>query len=157
GESPKLRSDLGVRQKLRVALRYFMPVGQKETLSWPQFRKGLREWYRRRLIYLDLRFDFLPLPRPYQLRFLYLQEACFAARRRYNSGLFPAGCISSASKSSPLLISSMLTRTSAGEERPKMESRSMTCPADMASICANRTSGSWPEKSLPASLGSNPN
>jgi thioesterase domain-containing protein len=89
GEYPKLRSDLGFRQKLRLALRYFLPVGQRETLNWPQLRKGLREWYRRRLIDLDLRFDFLPLPRPYQLRFLYLQEACFAARRRYKLQPFP--------------------------------------------------------------------
>jgi acyl-coenzyme A synthetase/AMP-(fatty) acid ligase/thioesterase domain-containing protein/acyl carrier protein len=89
GEYPRARNDLGLRKKLRLALRYFLPVGQKETLSWPQLRKGLTEWYQRRLVDLDLRFDFRPLPRPYELRFLYLQEACFAARRRYKLQAFP--------------------------------------------------------------------
>ena len=66
--------DLSLRKKIKVAMRRSRAGGVK-TFS---------EWWQRLLVRLDMKFGFRPLPRPYPQRFLYLQEACFAARRHYS-------------------------------------------------------------------------
>ena len=83
GEYPKRRKHLAPRKRLKFALQYFLPFGEKDTFCLQAFKKGLKEWVKRRLFNLGLFFNLPPPRRPYQLRFVYLQEACFAARRRY--------------------------------------------------------------------------
>jgi acyl-coenzyme A synthetase/AMP-(fatty) acid ligase/thioesterase domain-containing protein/acyl carrier protein len=83
GEFPKVRKGLSVGQKLKVAAQSLVPVAQRDNPNFRSLRKGIVDWFRRRLVHLDLRFNFRRRPLPYRLRFLYLQEVCFAARRRY--------------------------------------------------------------------------
>jgi acyl-coenzyme A synthetase/AMP-(fatty) acid ligase/thioesterase domain-containing protein/acyl carrier protein len=83
GEYPKRRKDLSPAKKLKLALRQFLPLHHAGSVTLRALREGAKEWVQRRLIDLDLRFNFRSAPRPYRLRFLYLQEVCFAARRRY--------------------------------------------------------------------------
>ncbi|HXP34129.1 MAG TPA: non-ribosomal peptide synthetase [Chthoniobacterales bacterium] len=83
GEYPRMRKDLSRRQKLKVAVQGLLPVAQRDDVNFRSLRKGVLDWFRRQLIHLDLRFHFRRRPLPYRLRFLYLQEVCFAARRRY--------------------------------------------------------------------------
>jgi acyl-coenzyme A synthetase/AMP-(fatty) acid ligase/thioesterase domain-containing protein/acyl carrier protein len=83
GEYPKMRKELSKRQKLKAAVQRLLPVAQRDELNFRSLRKGILDWFRRQLIHLDLRFRFRSRPLPYRLRFLYLQEVCFAARRRY--------------------------------------------------------------------------
>jgi acyl-coenzyme A synthetase/AMP-(fatty) acid ligase/thioesterase domain-containing protein/acyl carrier protein len=83
GEYPKVTKNLSFRQKLKLAAQSLVPVAQRDNLNFRVLRKGIVDWFGRRLIHLDLRFRFRRRPLPYRLRFLYLQEVCFAARRRY--------------------------------------------------------------------------
>jgi acyl-coenzyme A synthetase/AMP-(fatty) acid ligase/thioesterase domain-containing protein/acyl carrier protein len=83
GEYPKMRKDLSRRQKLKVAVQGLLPVAQRDDVNFRSLRKGIIDWLQRQLVHLDLRFHFRRRPLPYRLRFLYLQEVCFAARRRY--------------------------------------------------------------------------
>jgi hypothetical protein len=78
-----VKKNLSLRQKLKLAARSLVPVAQRDNLNLRALRKGVADWFRRQLIHLDLRFNFRRRPLPYRLRFLYLQEVCFAARRRY--------------------------------------------------------------------------
>jgi amino acid adenylation domain-containing protein len=84
---PALRAEALVRHLPTLAIRWLLPVGRKEETTLANLRRGVRErWYRWRAV-LDLA---LPLRRsapPYELRFIYLQEICFRAHRRYS---FPA-------------------------------------------------------------------
>ena len=83
GEFPKVRKGLSVGQKLKVAAQSLVPVAQRDDLNFRSLRRGIVDWFRRQLVHLDLRFNFRSRPLPYRLRFVYLQEVCFAARRRY--------------------------------------------------------------------------
>ena len=83
GEFPKVRKGLSVGQKLKVAAQSLVPVAQRDDLNFRSLRRGIVDWFRRRLVHLDLRFNFRSRPLSYRLRFVYLQEVCFAARRRY--------------------------------------------------------------------------
>ena len=83
GEYPEVRKDLSVWQKLKVAARSLVPVAQRDNMNLRLLGKGIIDWFRRKIIHLDLRFHFRRRPLPYRLRFLYLQEVCLAARRRY--------------------------------------------------------------------------
>ncbi|HEY2738585.1 MAG TPA: thioesterase domain-containing protein, partial [Thermoanaerobaculia bacterium] len=68
---------------LRRLVRWCLPVGAKGDTSWDNIRRGLREKVRRLRANLDMAFPWLPGVPPVELRFLYLQEVCFRARRRY--------------------------------------------------------------------------
>jgi len=83
GEYPKVRQNLSTRQKLKLAIQGLLPIAREDVVDLRSLRKGLTDWCQRRLVNLDLRFNFRTRPLPYRLRFLYLQEVCFAARRRY--------------------------------------------------------------------------
>jgi acyl-coenzyme A synthetase/AMP-(fatty) acid ligase/thioesterase domain-containing protein/acyl carrier protein len=83
GEFPRVKKGLSIGQKLKVAAQSLVPVAQRDDLNFRVLRKGIVDWFRRRLVHLDLRFNFRGRPLPYRLRFVYLQEVCFAARRRY--------------------------------------------------------------------------
>src|SRR6266567_2944670 len=83
GEFPRVRKGLSVWQKLKAAAQSLVPVAQRDDLNFRSLKKGIVDWFRRQLVHLDLRLNFLSRPLPYQLRFVYLQEVCFAARRRY--------------------------------------------------------------------------
>lgn len=83
GEFPKVRKGLSAGQKLKVAAQSLVPVAQRDNLNFRSLRKGIVDWFRRQLVHLDLRFSFRTRPLPYRLRFIYLQEVSFAARRRY--------------------------------------------------------------------------
>ena len=83
GEFPRVRKGLSVGQKLKVAAQSLVPVAQRDDLNFRSLKKGIVDWFRRQLVHLDLRLNFRSRPLPYQLRFVYLQEVCFAARRRY--------------------------------------------------------------------------
>ena len=73
---------------LRRLVRWCLPVGAKDDTSWENIRRGLRERVRRLRANLDMAFPCLPGVPPVELRFLYLQEVCFRARRRYRPGPF---------------------------------------------------------------------
>jgi len=70
-------------RSLRRLVRWCLPVGAKDDTSWENIRRGLRERVRRLRANLDMAFPWLPGVPPVELRFLYLQEVCFRARRRY--------------------------------------------------------------------------
>ncbi|HET9856538.1 MAG TPA: non-ribosomal peptide synthetase [Chthoniobacterales bacterium] len=89
GEYPEVRKDLSVWQKLKVAARSLVPVAQRDNMNLRLLGKGIIDRFRRKIVHLDLRFHFHPRLLPYRLRFLYLQEVCLAARRRYQLRPFP--------------------------------------------------------------------
>src|SRR5205823_2900948 len=97
GEYPKRRKDFALRNKLKLVILRRLPIGPEGVVNW-RFLKTLLKctadlsfrcahrfgaWCQRQLIHLDLRWNFRRLPRPYRLRFIYLNEICLAARRRY--------------------------------------------------------------------------
>jgi amino acid adenylation domain-containing protein len=84
GDYPRPRSGWSLRR----LLRWCLPVGAKEDTSWASLRRGLREKAQRLRANLDMRLPWLPGVPPVELRFLYLQEVCFRARRRYRPGRF---------------------------------------------------------------------
>jgi len=67
----------------RRLVRWCLPVGAKEDPSRDNLRRGLREKIQRLRANLDMALTWLPGIPPVELRFLYLQEVCFRARRRY--------------------------------------------------------------------------
>jgi len=86
GEYPKRRKSLALRKRLKLAVVRFLPhAWYKFTLG--ALKAGLQEqmkrWLVRRMIALDELMKFRALRRPFNLRILYIQEVCFAARRRY--------------------------------------------------------------------------
>jgi amino acid adenylation domain-containing protein len=84
GEYPKHRKSLALRKRLKLVLLRFLPHG---TFTLGAFKAGLEEqmkrWLVRRMIAFDRRMKFRVLRCPFKLRIFYLQEVCFAARRRY--------------------------------------------------------------------------
>ena len=83
GDYPKLRRDLSLAQKLKLALQGLLPVAERDKITLRNLRRGIADWLYRVLVNLDLRFNFRRRPIPYRRRFIYLQEVSFAARRRY--------------------------------------------------------------------------
>lgn len=83
GDYPKLRPNLSIKQKLKLAIQGLLPVGERNKVTVRNLRKGIIDWLQRQAVNLDLRFNFRRRPIPYRRRFVYLQEVCFAARRRY--------------------------------------------------------------------------
>jgi thioesterase domain-containing protein len=86
GAYPKPRGYLTPRKRLKKMLLRFLPQGSYTfTLAW--LKTGLKEqmkrWFVRRMIALDGRMKFRALRCPIKLRIFYIQEICFAARRRY--------------------------------------------------------------------------
>jgi amino acid adenylation domain-containing protein len=103
GEYPKRRKDFALRNKLKLVILRRLPIGPDGVVSW-RFLKTLlkcsadlsfrcarrfQAWCQRQLIRLGLRWNFRRLPRQYRLRFIYLNEVCLAARRRYKLQPFP--------------------------------------------------------------------
>jgi thioesterase domain-containing protein/non-ribosomal peptide synthetase component E (peptide arylation enzyme)/acyl carrier protein len=88
GEYPKRRKDLALRNKLKLVILRF-PIGPEGVVSWRFLKNAFHTCCQRQLIHLDLRWNFRRLPRPYRLQFIYLREACLAARRRYKLRPFP--------------------------------------------------------------------
>lgn len=86
GEYPKHRKSLALRKRLKLVLLRFLPHGWY-TFTLGAFKAGLEEqmkrWLVRRMIAFDRRMKFRVLRCPFKLRIFYLQEVCFAARRRY--------------------------------------------------------------------------
>jgi amino acid adenylation domain-containing protein len=86
GQYPKRRKSLAPRKRLKLVLLRFLPHGSY-TFTLRAFKAGLQEqrkrWLVRRMIALDSRMKFRALRCPFNLRFFYIQEICFAARRRY--------------------------------------------------------------------------
>ncbi len=83
GEYPKLRPNLSTKQKLTLAIQGLLPVAERNKVTLRNLRKGIVDWSQRQVVNLDLHFHFRRRPIPYRRRFIYLQEICFAARRRY--------------------------------------------------------------------------
>jgi aspartate racemase len=89
GEYPKHRKFLALRKmrkRLKLLLLHFLPRGSY-YVSLAGLKSGLKEqmkrWLVRRMIALDGRMKFRALRCPIKLRIFYIQEICFAARRRY--------------------------------------------------------------------------
>jgi thioesterase domain-containing protein len=83
GDYPRPRPGWSLRRLARRCLRWCLPVAEKENTSWASLRRGLRERAQRLRANLDMAFPWLPGVPPVELRFLYLQEVCFRARRLY--------------------------------------------------------------------------
>jgi acyl-coenzyme A synthetase/AMP-(fatty) acid ligase/thioesterase domain-containing protein/acyl carrier protein len=86
GEYPKRRKSLGLRKRLKLAVVRFLPHGwYKFTLG--ALKAGLQEqmkrWLVRRMIAHDELMKLRALCCPFNLLIFYIQEVCFAARRRY--------------------------------------------------------------------------
>ncbi len=92
-EYPKPRRSLRTRKRLKLALLKLLPHGQWTCFRLSEFKKGLKErakrWLVRRFIALDSLLRCRAMPCPWSWRSLYVQEACFAARRRYRPRQFP--------------------------------------------------------------------
>jgi amino acid adenylation domain-containing protein len=89
GEYPKHHKFLALRKmrkRLKLLLLHFLPHGSY-YVSLAGLKSGLKEqmkrWLVRRLIALDGRMKFLALRCPLKLRIFYIEEICYAARRRY--------------------------------------------------------------------------
>jgi amino acid adenylation domain-containing protein len=90
GDYPKhrrfLAKFLALRKRLKLLLLHFLPHGSY-FVSLAGLKSGLKEqmkrWFVRRMIALDGRMKFRALRCPLKLRIFYIQEICFAARRRY--------------------------------------------------------------------------
>jgi amino acid adenylation domain-containing protein len=86
GEYPKRRKSLAPWKRLKLALVHFLPHASY-TLSLAWLKSGLKEqmkrWLVRRMIALDKLVKFRALQCPLKWRIFYIQEICFAARRRY--------------------------------------------------------------------------
>lgn len=80
---PRLRRGVLPRRLPLLALRWLLPIGRKEERTWASLRAGIRERWNRLRALADLATPFLRSPPRYELRFLYLQEICFRAQRRY--------------------------------------------------------------------------
>jgi amino acid adenylation domain-containing protein len=83
GDYPRPRPGWSLRRLARRFLRWCLPVAEKENISWASLRRGLRERAQRLRANLDMAFPRLSGVPPVELRFLYLQEVCFRARRIY--------------------------------------------------------------------------
>ena len=89
GDYPKHRKSLVLRKRLKLALLRFVPRtwGFYITFTLPWIKGALKEqmkrWLVRRLIALDGRMKFRALRCPLKLRIFYIEEICYAARRRY--------------------------------------------------------------------------
>jgi thioesterase domain-containing protein/acyl carrier protein len=90
GDYPKhrkfLAKFLAPRKRLKLLLLHFLPHGS-HFVSLAGLKSGLKEqmkrWLVRRLIALDGRMKFRPFRCPLKLRIFYIEEICYAARRRY--------------------------------------------------------------------------
>jgi amino acid adenylation domain-containing protein len=86
GEYPKHRKSLALRKRLKLTLLRFLPLSCY-TFTLRCFRSGIKEqikrWLVRRMIALDGWMAFRVFRCPLKLRMFYIQEVCFAARRRY--------------------------------------------------------------------------
>ena len=89
GEYPKRRKDLNLQKRVKLILRRFLPFGEEDAFNLDAFKRGLKDWPKRRLFKLGLLLNVRAPRRPYRLRFLYLQVAGFRARRRYKLKAFP--------------------------------------------------------------------
>jgi amino acid adenylation domain-containing protein len=83
GEYPKIRSDLSLRNKLKVLLFRRFPIPPEGVMSWRFLKNAFYTSCRRRLIHLNLQWNFRRMPVPYHLRLLELREVAICARRRY--------------------------------------------------------------------------
>ena len=86
GEYPKHRKSLALRKKLKLMLLHFLPR-PSYFVTLASLKVGLKEqmkrWLVRRIIALDRRVQFRAFRCPFNLQIFYIQEVCFAARRRY--------------------------------------------------------------------------
>ena len=86
GDYPKHRKFLPLRKRLKLLLLHFLPHGSY-FVSLAGLKSGLKQqmkrWLIRRLIALDGRMKFRALRCPLKLRTFYIEEICYAARRRY--------------------------------------------------------------------------
>src|SRR5205814_2467963 len=90
GDYPKHRKFLAkflpLRKRLKLLLLHFLPHGSY-FVSLAGLKSGLKEqmkrWLVRRMIALDQLMKFRALRRPLKWRIFYIQEICYAARRRY--------------------------------------------------------------------------
>ena len=90
GEYPKHRKFLAkflpLRKRLKLLLLHFLPHGSY-FVSLAGLKSGLKEqmkrWLVRRMIALDQLMKFRALRCPLKWRIFYIQEICYAARRRY--------------------------------------------------------------------------
>ena len=83
GDYPKLRLNLSLAQRLKLALQGLLPVAERDKITLRNLRRGIADWFQRVLVNWDLRFNFRQRPIPYRRRFVYLQEVSFSARRGY--------------------------------------------------------------------------
>jgi amino acid adenylation domain-containing protein len=86
GEYPKHRKLLAPRKRLKLLLSHFLPHGSYfVSLAWLKsgLKQRIKRWLLRCLIALDGRMKFRALRCPLKLRIFYIEEVCFAARRRY--------------------------------------------------------------------------
>lgn len=81
---PRPRAGVSPQLRLQRALRALRPIGRRDTpgaaVLWQGLKEKLIRWRARRMV----RTDLPEAPRlPMHLRYIYLQEACFAAFHRY--------------------------------------------------------------------------
>ncbi|MEO7931567.1 MAG: AMP-binding protein [Chthoniobacterales bacterium] len=90
GTYPRLRKFLPIRLWPRWLLRPFLPEFQEDQpLSLGLLGEGIANWWKRKIVWLDIIFHFKKLPRPNELRFIYLRESCRVARRKYVARPWP--------------------------------------------------------------------
>jgi thioesterase domain-containing protein len=90
GEYPKHRKFLAkflpLRKRLKLLLLHFLPHGSY-FVSLAGLKSGLKEqmkrWLVRRMIALDQLMKFRALRCPLKWQIFYIEEICYAARRRY--------------------------------------------------------------------------
>ncbi len=78
-----------LRQRAQYLIRWFLPFGQKDALTWTNLRRGLQERWDRIRADVDLMIPLRGARPSHAKRFLYLQEVSFRARRRYVPGPYP--------------------------------------------------------------------
>jgi thioesterase domain-containing protein/acyl carrier protein len=92
GEYPKRRRRLKAKARIKFALLRFLPKPGGYSFDAASFKRGTQEWLKRCLIRRLIAAERLARRRLLQcskkVRALYVQELCFAARKRYRPNAF---------------------------------------------------------------------
>ena len=81
---PRIRSRLRLRTRLLLLLRWWLPLTNKNELTWKNFARGCRERLIRIRAHVELALPFRRVTPTYAHRFIYLMTVSMRARARYS-------------------------------------------------------------------------
>jgi len=86
---PCARSGRSLSRSMRLAMRWILPMGKKESISRANILHGVREKWNALRVRLGLIARRPGQPLPLLLRYASLQQHCFRARRNYDASPYP--------------------------------------------------------------------